>query len=537
MDNQNSVPIEGGTAKDMNDALEEVLRLSQAMSEGRLDERATVDSYSGDAAELLVAVNTILDSLITPLRLASSSIRELAHGSIPPDFIVTEYKGEFDDIKRNLNAFLSVLYGMNHEMQHLIQSVKDGKLNTRGNDWDFEGCWKELIAGLNGTIDATVDPVLEARSVLEKLATCDLSVRMNGKYRGEHAQIKKTLNASLHNLHEAFSQVNGAVTQVADAASEITQSSTAVAQGALQQAQSLKEISSSMEQISIRTNQTADHAIKTNSLTKQAQSTAEDGKAAMAELLNAMNEIRAAAEGTQSIMQEINSITAQTDDLARNAAGEAARVGASARGFAVVADEVRKLAQRAKTIAQQVSAIQSTKTPGADCHDTAAHSDEKDVNAVVQELDNMALHTNYLALNAAVEAAYVDATGSGIEGITNRVQDLAAGSKASAAKTQDLLQKSMELSQNGQSLSNDVNEQLLGVVDAVVSVSDLIAEIAKVSQMQANELKSISDSISQLNQVTQMNAESAERSTLASNQLMQQTDTLAKSVSRFHLGA
>jgi methyl-accepting chemotaxis protein len=520
----------------MTDAVEEVLRLAQAMTEGQLDERAQVDRFSGDSAEVLVAVNTILDSLITPLRMASSAIRELAHGSIPPDFVVTEYHGEFADIKRDLNSFLAVMYGMTHEMRHLIQAIKDGKLSTRGNDWDFEGCWKDLIAGLNGTIDATVDPVLEARSVLEQLSTYDLTARMHGKYKGEHVQIKKALNTSLHNLHEAFSHVTGAVSKVADAANEITQSSNAVAQGALQQAQSLEEISSSMDQISLRTKQTAENAMQTDSLTKQTQVTVESGKSAMADLVTAMNEIRAAAEGTQAIMQEINTITVQTDELARNAAGEAARVGSSARGFAVVADEVRKLAQRSKAAAIQISGIKeviSTVANGDASHST---SDQQNVASVAQELDNMALHTNYLALNAAVEAAYVDASSTGIEGITAKVQDLAARSKTSAARTHELLSRSMDLAANGQGLSGNVNGQLLSVVESVIRVSALIDEIAKASQMQASELDAITESLSNLNNVTQVNADSAEKSTEASGLLMQQTESLSNAVHRFKLG-
>jgi methyl-accepting chemotaxis protein len=358
--NSKEQPINNNESCGMTEAIEEVLQLAQAMSDGQLDKRAPVERFTGDAAELLVAVNMIMDSLIAPLRLASSAISELAHGSIPPDFIVTEYKGEFNDIKRNLNTFLAVMYGMNHEVNHLIQSVKDGKLNTRGNDWDFEGCWKDLIAGLNGTIDATVDPVLEARAVLDKLATFDLTMRMSGKYKGEHAQIKKSLNTSLQNLHTAFKQVEGAVEKVSDAADQITQSSDAVAQAAQQQAGSIEEITSSMEEISRRTKMTADNALRTDTLTKESQTSVEAGKEAMGELVTAMQQIRGAAEGTQAIMQEINTITVQTDDLARSAAKEAVRVGASARGFAVVATEVRKLVQRVKTASQEITSIRES---------------------------------------------------------------------------------------------------------------------------------------------------------------------------------
>jgi methyl-accepting chemotaxis protein len=502
----------------IHDAVAEVLRLAGAMSEGKLNERGRVEEYSGMSAELIGAVNSMLDSLITPLRLATSSIDELAHGRIPPDFIITEYKGEFNDIKRSLNTFLAVLYGMTHEMQHLIESIKDGKLDTRGNDWDFEGCWKELIEGLNETIDATVDPVQEARSVLLRLADYDLTARMSGKYRGGHAQIKKSLNQSLQSLQDAFKQVAGAVTKVSLAADEILKNNKTVADGAFEQAQSLMEVAASMDEFAVQTKQTAANAAQTTIITKKAHGSVEDGQTAMTNLLTAMNEIRAAAEGTQVIMQEINSITVQTDELAKNAAHEAARVGASARGFAVVADEVRKLARRAKTAASDIATIQEQMSESGSASAQSGKSSDRTATEVTRELENMALQTNYLALNAAVEAAYVDATGGGIEDITEKVQDLAARTKTSAAKTEGYLHKSVDLAHNGQELSRNVNEELLNVVNSVTRVAQVVDEIAQASQTQATELERISQTISRLNQVTQLNADSAEKCTQISGE-------------------
>jgi methyl-accepting chemotaxis protein len=516
--------------------LKEILRIAYCIQEGQLDERGRTDNLPETSAQIVQAVNSILDNLIAPLRVATSSIRELSHGAMP-DFIITEYKGEFEHIKRYLNSFLSVLYGMRHETQNLIQSIHEGKLNTRGNDWDFEGTWKDLISGINQTLDATLDPVMEAREVLDKVAIYDLTARMNGKYKRDHARIKKSLNFSLQSLQEAFQQVAGAVSKVTSVAEEINRNSTAVSQGASEQAKSLIEVTASMEQVSLGTKQTAENTLQTSALTKKTHNSVEAGKTAMADLLNAMNEIRAAAEGTQTIMQEINAITLQTDDLARNAAREAARVGSSARGFAVVAGEVGKLAQRAKDAAKQISDVRTVLLTSAKGEGSSSDTQEKEITAVATGLDKMALHTNLLALNAAVEAAYVDASSSGLGDITAKVQDLASHTKTSAAKTERLLGLSVELAQTGQTISGDVNTQLMDVVEAVNSVTELIDEIAEASQLQASELEAISERISKLNQVTQVNAESAKRSTQASSELSQQTVTLSDSIRRFKVDA
>ena len=71
----------------------------------------------------------------------------------------------------------------------------------------------------------------------------------------------------------------------------------------------------------------------------------------MAEIFSHMHsQVDAAAQ----MLNDVNTITAQTDLLALNAAIEAARAGDAGRGFAVVADEVRSLAKRTSQFSAQI---------------------------------------------------------------------------------------------------------------------------------------------------------------------------------------
>lgn len=507
--------------------------VAEAMMAGRLDERCDPAGHAPQDAELLMLVNRMLDALIAPMRLAGTALDEIAHGRIPP-FVIDEYKGEYNTIKQNINTLLAILYGMHKETTNLTDSVREGNLKTRGNDWDYDGIWQELIRGMNGTLDAVLDPVNEAGNVLGRLANYDLSARMRGRYHGDHAVIRKAMNSTAEALHGAISQVAETVELVSEVGRQISEGSSVVAEGATEQSNQLADTSGSLERIAAGAATSTSKTGEAKQKVHEAAENMEDAQAAMERMLGAMVRIREAAENTSAIVSEIDGIAKETGTLSTSALDKAIRIRTSAGGFGVVAHEIRKLGQRCTETAKGMKEFSKQVSLGE-----GAEADKlrDDFQLLIDDLEDVAMFSNLLGVNAAIEAAHVEGAGNDFRSLTDEIHSLATRSADAAKRTEQMTLSSLQLSRNGEELSRDINRRLRGAVEGAKTISLLTDEISQVTLEQATGIDQINQAVAQVNQVTQKNADSAARSSEAAQGLERQVEKLSKMVQKFRLEA
>lgn len=492
------------------------------MVAGQLDSRGNTTGLSGKDAETIMLINSMIDALISPMRLAENALDEIAHGKLPP-FVIDDYRGEYNKIKLNINTLLAILYGLHGETEHLISSISHGKLKTRGNDWDYEGVWKELISGMNATLDAVIAPITEAGAVLDRLAKFDLKARMSGKYRGEHAAIRKAMNATAESLHESISQVSETVGLVSDVGKQITNISSVVTKGAEEQSVQLTEASMSLASLSESANHSAKSTTEAHSNAKLATESILKAKESMNRMLASMSDISSAADNTTSIANEIDGIAKETGTLAGGAVEKAARMRISAGGFGVVAQEIRKLSQQCSETAKSMKAFENK----------MSEDQQEEFAELIANLMSIARFSNLLGVNAAIEAAHVEGAGNEFKVMTDEIHNLAVRSADSANKTSSLTKSSATLSKNGVLLSQDIDRQLEGAVKGAYALSAFADDISGSIQEQTTGLEQISKTAAQISAVTDKNAEGAAESLVAAKNLEQQVEKLTKMVNRF----
>ncbi|GLC25351.1 methyl-accepting chemotaxis protein [Roseisolibacter agri] len=249
------------------------------------------------------------------------------------------------------------LRGLVDETRRLTDAALAGQLAARGDADRFQGAYRDLVAGMNATLDALVAPMQASAVALDRLAAQDLTARIGGAYRGDHAHVQAAFNAAADALGAALREVAQGSDAVAGAGGELSASSRVLAEGAAQQADGLEQVTARVAELLAVAGRNGERAEQARTLAEVARTTTGDGVESVRRLAGAVAGIRRAAGDTAKIVKTIDEIAFQTNLLALNAAVEAARAGDAGRGFAVVAEEVRALALRSAEAARSTATL------------------------------------------------------------------------------------------------------------------------------------------------------------------------------------
>lgn len=448
----------------------EVKTAATMATEGKLDYRADSTKYQGDYKELMLAFNSALDALIKPINVTAEYVDRISKGDIPPK-ITDEYKGDFNEIKNNLNQCIDAVNALIKDANYLAKAVVEGRLSTRADASKHQGDFREIIDGVNKTLDNVTGPITEASETLSILASGDLRARVKSDYKGDLAKLKEDINQLADSLSALINEVNNTVSQVASAATQISATSDSLAAATQEQSAQTDDVASAVEEMSrtitenaMGATRTSEVALKNGELANQGGSVVQQTVQKMKDIANVVGEsaltIQKLGESSKQIgeiIAVIDDIADQTNLLALNAAIEAARAGEQGRGFAVVADEVRKLAERTtdatKQIANMIRGIQ------------------KETDMAVE-----AMNQGNQEVQKGIDLA--DRAGQALRDILNSTKEVLEMINQIAAASEEQSATSEEISKNVLSISKVISESSRRVED-VAHASDDMAKLTE----------------------------------------------------------
>lgn len=420
-----------GLLRELVPPLARVVGMMQELGRGHLGSRLGLDRKD-EIGQLAASMDGLADDL---QRNVVDTLMRLSVGDLDVRIRAADDGDEVTPALARIHGSLQSLVG---EMTTLTGAARRGELSARADADRLSGAYAALARGMNETLDAILEPVREASTVLERVAARDLSVRVDGDYRGDHARLSGSVNTAVVNLAEALGEVRAAAAQVAAASGQIDAGSQRLAEGSTEQAASLEEVASSLHEMASMGKQSLAHAREARGLAGGAGQAMAKGMEAMERLSGALDRIKTASDDTARIVRTIDEIAFQTNLLALNAAVEAARAGDAGKGFAVVAEEVRNLASRSARAAKDTAALidQSIESSGEGVAIRAEMVERlAEIDRAVARVREV---LGEIAAASEQQAESVEQIHTAVDQMNGVTQEAAANAEESASASQEL---------------------------------------------------------------------------------------------------
>jgi methyl-accepting chemotaxis protein len=518
--------------KMMSELLAQTDIIIKGAAAGELDKRANADLFVGGWNQLVTGVNEAITNIVDPLNVTADYVDKVAKGVIPPT-ITTEYKGQYNLIKINLNAMVKMMSELLQQTDIIIKGAAAGELKKRANADMFVGGWNQLVKGVNEAITNIVNPLNVTADYVDRISKGDIPPKITDPYSGDYNIIKNNLNTCITAVNALVADANtlsaaavaGRLETRADASKhqgdfrKIVQGVNDTLDAVIGPINDVQRVMGAMEQGDI-----------TESITRNYQGDFDTLKTAINNTIAKLAEIIAEVRGSaNNLTSAAGQISSTSQSLSQASSEQAASVEETSASIEEMSASVNQNAENAKLTDNMATKSSKEATEGGTAVNQTVEA-MKSIAGKIGIIDDIAYQTNLLALNAAIEAARAGEHGKGFAVVAAEVRKLAERSQVAAQEIGELASSSVKLAEKAGHLLDEM-------VPSIQKTSDLVQEIAAASNEQSSGITQINGAMSQLSQITQQNASASEELAATAEEMSGQSEQLQQLMAFFKLAA
>ena len=557
-------------------AITEIQRVCASLAEGNLAERANLDATTGEAREILTAVNALLSATLQPVQKLGTSIARMSSehdkGDIDFNMPLEDFKGDFIPMVTAINDMVSGHIAVKKKAMACIKALGEGDFNApleqfsgkkafinetietlRSNlkgliaemnkmslehdkgDIDifvpiekFQGDFATMAKGVNDMVGGHIAVKKKAMACIKALGEGNFDAPLE-QFPGKKVFINETIEALRTNLRAIITELQRLI--AASTAGQLSE------RGAADRfvgdfAKVVSGINGMLDAIilPISEGNRVLGLMSAGDLRQRVEIECEGDHERMKDAINNLADnlsnfavaVAGAADQVASGSQHLSSSSQQLSEGATEQASSAEEASASMEEMASNIKQNADNAAQTEKIARQSSKDAEASGEAVNRAVVAMRTIAEKIS-IVQEI---ARQTDLLALNAAVEAARAGEHGRGFAVVASEVRKLAERSQSAAAEISGLSGQTVQV-------ATDAGAMLQRLVPDIRKTAELVSEISAACREQDIGASQINEAIQQLDKVTQQNAGASEEMSATSEELAAQAEELQATTAFF----
>ena len=167
--------------------LKRAVYIIQEMSKGHLGERLKINTKD-EIGQMSVAMDIFADDLQTSV---IGNMKKISNGDVSMNI---NLKDEKDEISPALNKMVENIRELVKDANMLSKAAVEGKLDTRADVTKHNGEFRNIVEGVNNTLDSVIGPLNVAAEYVERISKGDIPEKITDTYHGDFNEIKNNLN-------------------------------------------------------------------------------------------------------------------------------------------------------------------------------------------------------------------------------------------------------------------------------------------------------------------------------------------------------
>jgi methyl-accepting chemotaxis protein len=539
---------------DLGDKLDQAITKKTADRMAEASRIADASSLSFMLAGLLatvlaIAIALLLNRLIAaPLGKTVEMIQEMRKGKLDTRLKMNR-NDEVGILAGAMDRLADTVQDMAGETNKLAKAAVDGRLSTRGDASKFEGAYRDIVQGVNDTLDAVIGPLNVAADYVDKISRGAIPAKITDTYNGDFNTIKNNLNNCIDNINAL----------VADAALLVK----AAVEGKLATRADASRHQGDYRKIVQGVNDTLDAVIGplnvaagyVDRIAKDDVPRPIDGKynGDFDVLKTNLNKMSDNLRGLNKELQGGFGVLASSSaEILATVSQVAAGASETATAVSETASTVEEVKQTAHLFSQKAKAVQETAQKSAAASETGRKAVSETVEGmnrireqmeaiaesvvrlseqgqaigeIIATVNDLAEQSNLLAVNAAIEATRAGEYGKGFGVVAQEVKSLAEQSRRATTQVRTILMEVQKATSAavmaneqgtkavaaGVKQAADAGESIRVLTGGVREAENVATQIAASSQQQLVGMDQIASAIANIRQATAQNMAGAKQ--------------------------